>query len=67
MLRKDGGPNKIILAYQFCDQAIAIQFLKDVGLLWGKGSATAVAEMLPDPHNQIWVAFSKEGCWSQVF
>ena len=35
MLRKDGGTNKIFLAYQFRDQAIAIQFLKDVGLLWG--------------------------------
>ena len=34
MLRKDGGTNKIFLAYQFRDQAIAIQFLKDVGLLW---------------------------------
>jgi len=35
MLRKDGGPNNIFLTYQFCDHAIAIQFLKDVGLLRG--------------------------------
>ena len=33
MLREDGGPNKIFLTYFFCDQAIAIQFLKDVGLI----------------------------------
>jgi len=33
MLRKNGGPNKIFLTYQFCVQAIAIQFLKDVDLL----------------------------------
>jgi len=36
MLRKDGGLNKIFLTYLFCDQAIAIQFLKDVDLLRGK-------------------------------
>jgi len=61
MLRKDGGPNKIFLTYQFCDQAIAIQFLKDVGFLRVRCSATAVAEMLPGPHNHIHV-FLKD--WS---
>jgi hypothetical protein len=36
MLREDGGPNKIFLTFLFCDQAIAIQFLKDMGLLRSK-------------------------------
>ena len=33
MLRQDGAPNRFFLTYIFCDQAIAIDFLKDVGLL----------------------------------
>jgi hypothetical protein len=33
ILREDGGPNKIFLTHLFCDQAIAIQFLKDMGLI----------------------------------
>jgi len=36
MLREDGGPNRDFLTYQFCDQGFAMQFLKDVGLLWSK-------------------------------
>jgi len=33
MLWEDGAPNKIFLTYLLCDQAMAIQFLKDMGLL----------------------------------
>jgi hypothetical protein len=40
MLREDGGPNKIFLAYLFCDRTIAIHFLKDVGLLLTPPSGT---------------------------
>jgi len=36
MLREDGGPNKIFLAFLFCDQTMAIKFLQDVGLLRSK-------------------------------
>jgi hypothetical protein len=36
MLREDGGPNKIFLTFLFCDEATAIQFLKDVNLLRSK-------------------------------
>ena len=36
MLQEDGGLNKIFLTYLFCDQAIAIPLLKDVGLLRSK-------------------------------
>jgi len=36
MLREDGGPNKFLLTYLFCDQAMAILLLKDVGLLRSK-------------------------------
>jgi len=32
MLRDDGGPNRFFLMYLFCE-SIAIQFLKDIGLL----------------------------------
>jgi len=33
MLRFDGGPNKLFLMYLFCDQANAIRFLMEIGLL----------------------------------
>jgi len=33
MLREDDAPNKMFLTFLFSDQAIAITFLKDVGLL----------------------------------
>jgi len=36
MLQEDSRPNRMFLTYLFCDKAIAIQFLKDVGLLWSK-------------------------------
>ena len=36
MLREDSGPNRDFLAYLFCDQGIAMQFLKDMGLLRSK-------------------------------
>jgi hypothetical protein len=36
MLREDGGLNKIFLTFLFCDHVMAIQFLKDVGLLWSE-------------------------------
>jgi hypothetical protein len=36
MLRDDGGPNRFFLTYLFSDQAMAIEFLKDVGLLRSK-------------------------------
>jgi len=32
-LREDGGPNRNFFTYLFCDKAIAMQFLMDVGLL----------------------------------
>jgi len=36
MLRQDGGPNRDILTSLFCDSDLAMQFLKDVGLLRSK-------------------------------
>jgi hypothetical protein len=33
MLRDDGNPNRFFLTYLFTDQAVAIEFLQDVGLL----------------------------------
>jgi len=36
MLREDGGPNRDFLAYLFCDYGIAMQFLKDVALIWSE-------------------------------
>jgi hypothetical protein len=36
MLREDGGLNKSFFTYRFCDRAIAIQFMKDMGLLRSK-------------------------------
>jgi len=36
MLQEDGGSNTMFLTYLFCDEVIAIQFLKDVGLLRSK-------------------------------
>jgi hypothetical protein len=33
MLRSDGGPNKLLLIYLFTDHSMAIEFLKDIGLL----------------------------------
>jgi len=35
-LRQDGGPNRDFLTYLFCDNDLAMQFLKDVGLLRSK-------------------------------
>jgi len=35
MLRDDGGPNRYFLMYLFSEQSMAIEFLKDVGLLRG--------------------------------
>ena len=36
MLRKDGAPNRIFFTYLFGHQELAIQFLKDVGLIRSK-------------------------------
>ena len=36
MRREDGGPNRDFLTYLFWNDAFAMQFLKDVGLLWSK-------------------------------
>ena len=33
MLKDEDGPNRFLLMYLFCEQANAIQFLKDIGLL----------------------------------
>jgi len=33
ILWEDGGPNKTFFPYLFCDRDMAIQFMKDVGLL----------------------------------
>jgi len=33
MLADDGAPNRSFFFYMFCDQAMAIQFLKEIGLL----------------------------------
>ena len=36
MLRDDGAPSRCFLMYLFSDESIAIQFLKDIGLLRNK-------------------------------
>ena len=36
MLPENGGTNKIFRTFLFCNQATALQFLKDVGLLRSK-------------------------------
>ena len=33
LLGDDGAPNRSFFYYIFCDQAMAIQFLKEIGLL----------------------------------
>ena len=35
-LYADGGPNRVFLTCLFMDMALAIQFMKDVGLIWSK-------------------------------
>jgi hypothetical protein len=36
MLRDNGGLNRYFLMYLFCEHSIAIEFLKDIGLLRSK-------------------------------
>jgi len=36
MVRDDSAPNRFFFNYLFCDQPMAIQFMKDVGLLRSK-------------------------------
>jgi len=36
MLRDDSAPNRFCLVYLFCETSIAIQYLKDIGLLRSK-------------------------------
>jgi hypothetical protein len=36
MQREDGGPHRDFLMYVFCEQSMAIQFLKNIGLLQSK-------------------------------
>jgi len=36
MLRDDGAPNRFFINYLCCDQAMAIQFMKEVGWLQSK-------------------------------
>jgi hypothetical protein len=36
MLSEDGGPNTMFFTCLFCDEAMALEFLKDVGLLRSK-------------------------------
>jgi len=36
MLKKCGDPNRFFLMYLFCEQSLAIHFLKDIGLLRSK-------------------------------
>ena len=36
MLRDDGAPNRFFLMYFFCDESMAIRYLKDIGLLRSK-------------------------------
>jgi hypothetical protein len=36
MMRDDGGSNRYFQMYLFCEQSMAIQFLKDIGLLRSK-------------------------------
>jgi len=71
MLRDDGGPNRFFLMYLFCKQSIAIQFLKDTGLLRSKMQCnTCCRDMTWSADSSISegfsLAMSKEGCWGQV-
>jgi len=36
MLRDDCAPNRFFLMYLFCEESMAIQFLKDIGLIRSK-------------------------------
>jgi len=36
LLRDDGALNRFFFNYLFCDQAMTIQFMKEMGLLWSK-------------------------------
>ena len=40
MLRDDGGPNRYFLMYLFCEESMAVQYLKDIGLLRSKMNFT---------------------------
>ena len=33
MLRDDGAPNRFFLMYLFCNESMALQYLKDIGLI----------------------------------
>ena len=33
MLRNDGAPNRFFLLYLFCNESMAIQYVKDIGLI----------------------------------
>ena len=33
MLTEDGAPNRFFLMYLFCNESMAIQYLKDIGLI----------------------------------
>ena len=45
MLAEDGGPNAMFFTCLFCDEAMALEFLQDVGLLRSKECNTCGGNM----------------------
>ena len=54
MLADDGGPNRMFFTCLFCDEALAFEFLQDVGLLRSKEKCnTCGADMTWSVDNSV--------------
>ena len=51
MLRDDGAPNRFYLVYLFCEESIAIQFLKDIGLIRNKMQCKTCGRNMTSAHS----------------
>jgi len=67
---EDGGPNTMFFACLFCDEAMALEFLQDIGLLRSKEQYNTCGEdmtwSVDETFRRISVAMSKEEWWDQV-
>jgi len=60
MLRDDGGPNRYFLMYLFCEESMAVQYLKDIGLLRSKMQCNTCGR------DMTWSADSSQFCNSCI-
>ena len=67
---EDGGPNMMFFACLLCDEAMALEFLQDIGLLRCKEQYNTSGEdmtwSVDETFRRISVAMSKEEWWDQV-